>query len=391
MSAKRIIVIGSGISGISAAIKTKELGYEVLVLEKSSKSGGIIDSYKNKVNIELGAHSFYNSYQNCLSLIKKTQFQSQIVEKEKLPFLFDDSGNFISIFKKLHNIPMAIGMLKWYMTSRVGKSVSQHYSKIFGKRNYASILKYCFNAVLSQNAQDFPADLLFKVKKRDKNFPRCFGFKNGMASFIDHLVSFYQLDIKYDIQIERLEQSDHKIIVESNLGKLEADKLIIACDVSSASFLLKNMNLEVARILDAIFVSKILSCAIEVNSSKLDLRRLAGIIGSQNSDYYSIVSADPFVSAQSGTRGFVIHFKYQPKLSKESLVENICMIFKINQNDILHFHTKEQSVPMLKVGHQTLVEKVDKLLFGTNIYLTGNYFNRLAVEDCVERSFSLEL
>jgi protoporphyrinogen oxidase len=391
MSGQKLIVIGAGISGIAAAINAKKLGYDVLVIESNEYPGGIIDTYHKAIPIEFGAHSFYNSYKNCLKLIKDSAFEDQIVEKKKLPFLFDGNDHFISIFKCLKKVPMAIGMIKWYLISRSGQSVGTYYANIFGQYNYQNVLKYCFNAVLSQDAHDFPADLLFNVKKRDKSLPRCFGFKNGMRSFIQHLIHYYQLNIKYSTQVKQIVRDNAEIVLMTHVGKFKADKLVIASNVDTASHLLKDTDPQASKLLKNIVISRLLSCAVEINSSDIDIPPLAGIIGSKDSSFFSIVSSDPFINSESKLRGFVVHFKYSDDLSKEQIIQKLCAIFKFKQEAILDIKIKEQSVPMLKVGHQKLVNKIDTAMNQSNIYLTGNYFNRLAVEDCVERSLSLSL
>ncbi|MCX8092369.1 MAG: NAD(P)-binding protein, partial [Verrucomicrobiae bacterium] len=46
MSNKKIIVIGAGLGGLSAAISLKQSGYEVEVFEKNDKIGGKLNVLK---------------------------------------------------------------------------------------------------------------------------------------------------------------------------------------------------------------------------------------------------------------------------------------------------------------------------------------------------------
>ncbi|MCX6883967.1 MAG: NAD(P)-binding protein [Verrucomicrobia bacterium] len=48
MSSKKVIVIGSGLGGLSAAISLKQSGYEVEVFEKNAQIGGKLNVLKEK-------------------------------------------------------------------------------------------------------------------------------------------------------------------------------------------------------------------------------------------------------------------------------------------------------------------------------------------------------
>ena len=43
-------------------------------------------------------------------------------------------------------------------------------------------------------------------------------------------------------------------------------------------------------------------------------------------------------------------------------------------------------IPSLTLGHDEWVRETDRLLSGRSLFITGNYFNGVAIEDCVTRS-----
>ncbi|MFA6589146.1 MAG: FAD-dependent oxidoreductase, partial [Bacteroidales bacterium] len=43
---KRVLVIGSGIAGLSAALRLAKRGYQVEIVEKNSKAGGRLNQLK---------------------------------------------------------------------------------------------------------------------------------------------------------------------------------------------------------------------------------------------------------------------------------------------------------------------------------------------------------
>ena len=56
--------------------------------------------------------------------------------------------------------------------------------------------------------------------------------------------------------------------------------------------------------------------------------------------------------------------------------------------DSLEAETVEakHKLPLIRIGHTERMAKIKQLAIETGIYITGNYFNGLSLEDCVERS-----
>lgn len=48
--------------------------------------------------------------------------------------------------------------------------------------------------------------------------------------------------------------------------------------------------------------------------------------------------------------------------------------------------SKTNQLPALRVGHGEWVRNLDRMLAGTQLALTGNYFTGVAIEDCICRS-----
>ena len=58
----------------------------------------------------------------------------------------------------------------------------------------------------------------------------------------------------------------------------------------------------------------------------------------------------------------------------------------ISEDQIIESHERLNIVPSLRLGHNQLIEEVDQLLADQNLFLSGNYFAGLSIEDCVSRS-----
>jgi oxygen-dependent protoporphyrinogen oxidase len=67
-------------------------------------------------------------------------------------------------------------------------------------------------------------------------------------------------------------------------------------------------------------------------------------------------------------------------------VKRICEILRISENDIIGMMEANNVVPALRLGHYDIVNEIDGLLKGKQLYMSGNYFAGLSIEDCVSRS-----
>ncbi len=75
ISKKKVVVIGAGFAGLAAALKLKDNGYDVTIIEARKRTGGRVFSYRPDADpslvIELGAEWIGASHQRVLDLCKK--------------------------------------------------------------------------------------------------------------------------------------------------------------------------------------------------------------------------------------------------------------------------------------------------------------------------------
>lgn len=98
MTSNDTIIIGAGISGLSAAYKLQEAGHEVLVLEGRDHVGGRMTTVDwGGFRVDVGAKFVTSSDQALLDMVKTLDLEDQLVR--------DESGLTITIFRdgKLHS------------------------------------------------------------------------------------------------------------------------------------------------------------------------------------------------------------------------------------------------------------------------------------------------
>lgn len=373
------IIIGGGISGISLAQRLSDANIDNVVFE-AKEVGGCIDSAKyNDFWLEMGAHTIYNSYSDTIDFIDRNSITKSIQNRQKAPFLFVQPNNKIqSIFTNLNPFSLAFNFLTNRKLSKENKTVSEYSRKLFGKKNYDNTFKYCFNAVLSQNSENFPMEYLFKKYARNTNLPRSFTLKNGLSE----LFSNHKQQVINE-KVASIEKKSNKWLIKTNNATYSADNLCLATPWNITEELLNGTKPNIALHKYRPSMSNLTSIGIVVKKEKLKhLKKLAGLIGKEQF-FYSAVTRD--IIDDKKYRAIVFHC--HESNSVDILIEKITKLLKISKQDIAHIHTKDNTLPCYHHNHSTFIKDLDaELNQDDSLYITGNFFDRLAIENCIRRS-----
>ncbi len=390
MNKHDVIIVGSGISGLSLAHFCAKEGLKTLVLEKAERIGGTFHSHRlegegeTAFRMELGAHTCYNSYGNLIGIIEDCGIQSELVAREKVPFRMLVEGKIKSIPSQLNFLNLFANLPKIFSAKKTGASVESYYSKVMGKSNFDNVLQHMFNAVVCQKANDFPADLLFKKRSRRKDVLKSFTLRGGIQTITDAIAANPNIEILSGQEIQSI-QYDHgnfQVSTKDDGGGYVSRFLALATPPPTTARLLPNPFREVSNRLSKLRATNVESLGVIVLKDSLLLEPVAGIV-SANDSFYSVVSADTV--KHDTYRGFTFHFKPNT-LDYESKLARISEVLGVPQDQFIHIAQKENTIPTLGQGHHKLVKEIDDLLAGNPLFLTGNYFNGMAIEDCVSRS-----
>ncbi|MBI4691454.1 MAG: FAD-dependent oxidoreductase [Nitrospirae bacterium] len=382
-----IIIIGAGISGLSLAHYCAKEGINALVIEKGDRIGGALHSHSFDGNfwLELGSHTCYNSYRNLIEIVEDCHILDKIMKREKVSFKMLIDNQIKSIPSQLNFPELLFSAPQLFVLKKYGLSIESYYSKIVGRKNFERVFAPAFNAVISQNANDFPADMLFKKRERRKDIIKKFTFCDGTQTIANAIAAEKNIRILTNMEVNVIKFDNNLFSITTAEGTcFESPALALAAPASIASQLLKDVFPEISGRLSKIKVETIESTGIVIKKDAISLNPFAGIFP-RNNGFFSIVSRDTV--RHDDYRGFTFHFK-PGLMDREAKLNRIGKVLGVKQRQFDYVVSKNNSVPSLRVGHDRLITEIDMLIAGKRLLLTGNYFNGLAIEDCVSRSLS---
>lgn len=85
LKTRKVIIIGGGLSGLTAGIYLIEKGFEVEIFEKNSFCGGKLESHKDSfggcnISLEHGFHAWWEQYHNLIDMMRKLNIEKNLKE-----------------------------------------------------------------------------------------------------------------------------------------------------------------------------------------------------------------------------------------------------------------------------------------------------------------------
>jgi protoporphyrinogen oxidase len=280
---------------------------------------------------------------------------------------------------------MILSCFRYFVSTKTNKTVKEYFCPITGRRNYNHLFKHAFKAVICQPADDYPAEIFLKKRSfRDKTFPRKFSFKEGLSSLIDLILNESNIEHHQSAIVEKITKEGGIFTVKTNDGQIfQSRNICLAAGSQSTAFLLKDLEPIVSKLIASISVYNSESINITVHKEKLELKETAGVI-SLSESFLSAVSRD--LIADEKLRSFTFHFE-KGRLNFEEKIDLICKVLNINHEDIIEQTLAEHKLPAMRLRYVDMEGEIRELLRDdSSIYITGNYFYGLSIEDCVSRS-----
>ena len=394
MESRDVVVVGGGVSGLSFAWHAARSGRKALVLEGSDRLGGCLDSRRTAAGYwyELGAHTCYNSYAGLLEIIEGTGLRDRIVPRgeARKRFAFLRGGAIdmlgpISVLMRFDKAELLRNVFRGMRASKEGATTCGWYSGVVGKRNYSRILAPFLSAVPSQSVDSFPAagpGSLFKKRPRRKDVVKSFTLDGGLSSVIAAAAGSPGVETRTGAIVREVRTVGGGYEVRLADGSsFQAPVVSVAVPPSMASAMLRADFPDLSSELARVGMAATESVGVVVRREKVKLPEMAFLVPADDL-FWSAVTRDPVPDPD--WRAFAFHFK-TGKTDDERRAR-IAQILQVEQGDFEEVTRRMTLLPSPVLGHDRLVGELDRMLSGSRLALTGNYFDGLAIEDCVQRS-----
>ncbi len=391
-----VVVIGAGISGLAFAWKAASSGRQVLVLEQRGRVGGCLHSRRSAGGFwfEMGAHTVYNSYGGLIDIVEGVGLVPQMVQRgvarKHFGLLRDGEVSWLTpprILLQLSWIEAALHFPFGYFRNKAGQTVESYYSGLIGPRNFSGVLSPFFAAVPSQSADAFPvegAGSLFKKRARREDHPRSFGLDGGLQSVCDAVAAMDGVEVETGVDVQTVARHGDGVRVTTADGReIDAPLAALAVPPDVAGRLVADdlpaLAAAVARF-DTVVVE---SLGVVLPRERCWMPDCAFVVPVDDV-FFSAVTRDPFPHEE--LRAFAFHFR--PGIAREAKLARMAEVLRVPVEELGEPVEQILTLPVPALGQAEVVEAIDEVITGTPLAVTGNYFEGLAIEDCILRSFS---
>lgn len=259
---KKIVVIGAGIAGLSAAHKLAKDGHNVTLLEGNSQLGGLGTFFKHGDKwIDKFYHCQMPSDDPLLKLIDEVGIKDQLYWKPtRMGFIVDKKRysfntpidllkfNPISFFERLRFGVISLSLR--YLGK--GKDldnlpIEKWFKKLYGENIWKKILKQLFLSKFGDHAGNLPALYIWQRLGREKNVATRGYLKCGLKGFIDAIeakIKDYGGEVRVNSAVKKLNKSLNGVDVILENETISADWVISTIPIPQFSDAIRETEFE---------------------------------------------------------------------------------------------------------------------------------------------------
>lgn len=307
----RVVIVGGGISGLSAAHDLTRAGADCTILEQQPRAGGVIETrVADGCTLECGPDSFLAAKPAAMALIKELGLGGDVIgsnDHQRTTYIWKH-GKLVALPEGVMMIvpsrvmPMVkTPLLSWSTKIRMGleyfrkpggsrdRSVSEFVADHFGRETVDYLAepllsgvyggdpaRMSVGAVLPRFLQmeakygSLVRGVLAGLGKGGPGGPLFQTLKSGLGSLVDALASRVRVTQAY---VETIERGENGFRLRASGNWMEADQVILACPAWSASHLVAAVDPRLSELLSAIDYSSSLTLSLVYRAADFDGRR----------------------------------------------------------------------------------------------------------------------
>ncbi len=232
---EKIIVVGAGMAGLSAARVLQEAGYEVVLLEARARVGGRVHtSYEwPDTPLDLGASWIHGVEGNPLTALAEAVGAERMVTDYDNGILYDQDGRLLGDrgWVKAEEYEGIIDQaIEQASESDEDQSVMDAVATLIDIESLSAQEQQYLNLVLNYKLeQEWAADVT-ELSASYTEEGEAFGgedvvFPNGYHDLIEHMAR--ELDIRLEHVVQKISYNEEGVSITSNKGVLTGDRAVI--------------------------------------------------------------------------------------------------------------------------------------------------------------------
>jgi len=438
-SKKHTVVLGCGISGLSIAHFLSKKSNDFIVLEKSEKTGGNIQSKViDGFVVENGPNTVLLNNDSIKSLIK----DCGLWDKMSTPQKTAESNRYVLYQNKLQLLPrnpiqfIKTPLLKWHEKLRLFKEpfikphqndvpLANFISRRFGNAILTQFVEPFITGIYSGNAEKMSAKHtlkmiweaeqkhgsvikgLLKQKKSKTSKAQMFNFPNGLSELVDKMTQLLGDKVHYNTEIKNIVKVDGGYqITDSNNNTIECQRIISTIPAHALSNIVNNIDLtahiDLTAQLEAVeyvpvdvfhfgFEKKEVKNQAQgfgVLSKPSDKKNFLGILfNTRIFPHVSPKDKELFTVIVGGSRQPELCAMGTDKVEK-IILDEISELMQCQKPPIFKNHTSyKKGIPQYGLELDRLILEIEKFEANSpNFHILGNYFNGISVSDCVKKA-----
>ena len=427
----RVVVVGAGVAGLTAASRLRRSGAHVTVLEGAARIGGLVESERTEGwVVEYGADGFLIGKANMAGHVAGLGLDNKVVGGGKTP-----RRAYIATAKGLEPLPTSLfrferGALLELMSSRLlspgaklrlllepfvprghaEESVSGFVSRRFGSEVSDHIVEPMLRGVFGSPASELGMQgAMPKLAAHEQRYgsvgvalmlaPRA-GAGGGLVSLsggMQTLVDALGRDVAPITYLSAPAQSIRRhangglVVTTSRHGAIVADSVVLACPAHVAARLVAGLDNDLADEL-----ALVRSADVEVVSLGYEVRDLPAIEGTGflvdptlgRALVACTWSSQKWRGRAPSERFLVRCVVHGPECTDEELIaltrEELRHFVGITATPVLtRVRRRRNTLPVYAPGHKALVARARERASALGIELAGNAYDGIGVPDCV--------
>lgn len=445
----RIAIIGGGISGLSLAyfLLEKDPAREVTVFESEKRPGGKIWTDRaDGFLCEWGVNGFLDNKPMTIELSKKLSLSPlRSNDASRKRFIFSDGvlhrlpeSPPAFLTSKLLSLPGRLRVMAEMIipgNAKEEETLAEFARRRLGAEAYRKLIDPMASGIYAGNAEMlslracFPKvyelerkygglirGMLNLQRERKKQGSRdkvgagpggvLTSFQGGMGELIQSLKSFLGERLRLGYRAVSLERKQKRYIQHFSDGSsFEADVVVIASPAYAAAEMLRNLDKKVSlSVAEIPYPSVAVACfGYRKEKIRADLDAFGYLIPSgekrkilgtlYDSSIFPNRAPEGYVLLRSmvgGSRASHLAMEPEPRLVDMIRKELADIVGITAEPDFLRIYRHELAIPQYTVGHLERLKSIETLLGKhPGLFLTGNAYRGISVNDCIENSAKL--